>query len=131
MKNAVAAFLAAACLLGSAQAWARVGIYLSLPAPVVVAPAPPPVVVMPPPPPPPPPVVVAPPPPVVQYQYYPAWNMYLDPASGMYWYPQGGTWVLGPLPPYVHGRLGRVVVVPGEPGRPWHRVPPGHYYRHW
>ena len=126
MKNVVAAFVAAVCLLGSAQAWAfRAGIVIN-PPPIVISPGP--AVVVQPAPPPPPPVYYAPAPvPVVQYQYYPAWNIYLDPVSGLYWSLQGRAWVLGPLPPNVYpGRLGRAVIVPGEEGRPWHRVPPGH-----
>ena len=143
MRTTVATFVAALCLFGSVQAFAyRGGGVVIVPPPIVISPGGPAVVVEPAPPPPPPPVYYAPPPtpppayyapvPVVQYQYYPAWNVYLDPISGLYWSLQGGAWVLGPLPPHVHpGRLGRVVVVPGEEGRPWHRVPPGNYKHGW
>lgn len=108
------------------------------PPPVVVVPAPPPVVVAPAPPPPPPPqprVVV--PQGYVQYTYYPAWNVYLDPISGLYWSLQGGTWFLGNLPPHLHyERLGHGYVVIGEEGRPWRRhhhggYGPRGYGRHW
>jgi len=127
MKSILAALAAAICLFGSAQAFAYrggVGIYLTPPA-VVIQPYAPPVVVVQPAPPPPPPVYVPapPPPPVVQYQYYPAWNVYLDPMSGLYWSLTGRGWVLGPLPAAIYpGSLGAGVVV-SAPGRPWR------YYR--
>ena len=73
------------------------------PAPVVVAPAAP---------------VVAPGP-MVQYQYYPAHNIYFDPSHNQYWSQQGGRWTAGPLPRHIHpNRLGAPQVV-SAPNNPW------------
>jgi hypothetical protein len=31
--------------------------------------------------------------------YYPDYEVYYDPATAVFWYPQGGVWVRGPRPP--------------------------------
>jgi hypothetical protein len=99
---------------GTAQAYRGYGYG---PPAVIITPGYPP-----PPPLPPPPVYYSVP--VVNYWYYPAWNIYWDPIAGMYWSLQGRAWVLGGLPPHVHpSRLGRYMVVPAEEGRPWRRMP--------
>lgn len=130
MMKAVSVLLAACCLLTSAQSWAYRGPDISISIGVPAPPPPPPVVVVPapapppPPPPPPPPVYQVP---VVEYVYYPAWNVYWDPVSHQYWSYQYGSWVLGPLPPHIHpGRLGHYTYVPAQQGRPWHHMPHGY-----
>jgi hypothetical protein len=131
MKKSIVTATIAVLLFGSAQAWAWQGpnIYISPPA-LVINPAPP-VVVVPAPPPPPPAVYVPappPPPPVVQYRYYPAYNVYWDPTSGLYWSMVNGGWVLGPLPSYIYpGSLGGFEIV-AAPGRPWHYYHPHRHY---
>lgn len=55
-----------------------------------------------------------------QYRYYPGHNIYMDPASGMYYFLQGGHWKHGGLPPGLSpGALGRYHEFDGQPGRPW------------
>ena len=106
--------LAAVVALPGGQALAHRGGY-GYRGPVVVAPAP---------------VVAVPVPaprvyaaPVVAYQYYPAWNVYLDPVTGLFWSLQSGSWTLGPLPRHVSPRrLGRYVMISAEEGRPWRRA---------
>lgn len=69
---------------------------------------------------------------VYHYWYYPAWGVYYDYETHVYFYQEGPRWVrVAHLPPRFHGR-GHYVVVDGERDRPWvryeeHRAkyPPG------
>ncbi|GFK92374.1 hypothetical protein NNJEOMEG_00199 [Fundidesulfovibrio magnetotacticus] len=55
-----------------------------------------------------------------RYRYYPAQNLYMDPASGLYYFFQGGHWRQGGLPPGLPpGALGKYREFDGEPGQPW------------
>lgn len=120
MKTKIPALLATLILSMGIPAMAQVSMDIHVGGPTVVAP--PQVVV------PAAPVYAGP---VVEYRYYPGWNVYLDPVSGLYWSLQRGTWVLGGLPRHVPpGQLGRYVVVPAEEGRPWHHVDKRYYNRH-
>jgi len=126
--NTIVVLLAFLCALSYSQALAHGGVSITITPPVVTIGGPPP----------PPPVVVAPAPPayrapMVEYRYYPAWNIYFDPYSGLYWSQHRGAWVLGPLPARVYypHRLGGYVVIPAADGRPWHHYPPRGYRRGW
>ena len=55
-----------------------------------------------------------------QYRYYPKQNIYMDPATGMYFSFQGGAWAKGPLPygltPHT---LGHGYMIMGDPDAPY------------
>ena len=55
-----------------------------------------------------------------QYRYYPRYNIYQDPASGLFFSFQGGTWVKGGLPGGVPpGHLGKGYMLNGDPDAPY------------
>ncbi len=56
-----------------------------------------------------------------RYRYYPRYNIYQDPASGLYFYFHGGAWTKGPLPPGVpHNHLGNWYMFQGDVDAPYH-----------
>jgi len=115
MKKTILAVAAALVLAASVPAFAvQIGVSIGGPqAPVVVAPAPAPVVVAPAPA---APMMAGP---MVQFQYYPAYNIYFDPGANLYWSQVGGRWVSGPLPRNINrNRLGRPEIV-SAPNNPW------------
>jgi hypothetical protein len=71
---------------------------------------------------------------VYHYWYYPAWGIYYDYNTHVYFYQEGPSWRrVGHLPPRYHS-LGSYIIVEGERGKPWvkhgsHRgkYPPGHW----
>lgn len=59
-----------------------------------------------------------------RYRYYPAYNLYQDPVSGLFFTFQGGTWTKGGLPPGVPPeRLGRYREFEGYADEPWKSNP--------
>lgn len=60
-----------------------------------------------------------------KYRYYPAYNLYQDPVSGLFFSFRAGAWAKGPLPPGVDpGRLGRYREFDGYVDEPWKSHPP-------
>lgn len=129
MKKSIVAIIAVMLLAGSVPASAvQIDVNIGGPSqtPTVVIPAPAPQVMMPAPA---PQVMVAPAAPMIQYQYYPAYNIYYDPGNRQYWSMNGGRWTPGPLPGNIRPeRLGAPQIV-SAPNNPWehrgdHRMQP-------
>ncbi|MFP5223553.1 MAG: hypothetical protein ACLGSA_14775 [Acidobacteriota bacterium] len=55
-----------------------------------------------------------------KYRYYPRYNVYQDPASGLFFSFQAGAWVKGDLPPDLNPhRLGRGYTFEGDLDEPY------------
>jgi len=55
-----------------------------------------------------------------QYRYYPRYNIYQDPVSGLFFSFQAGTWVKGGLPPGLNPKgLGRGYKFEGDLDEPY------------
>ncbi|WP_243367869.1 hypothetical protein [Fundidesulfovibrio soli] len=55
-----------------------------------------------------------------QYRYYPRYNLYQDPATGLFFSFQGGGWIKGGLPGNVPpGHLGKGYMIQGDPDAPY------------
>ena len=60
-----------------------------------------------------------------RYRYYPAYNIYQDPVSGVFFTFQGGAWSRGDLPPGVAPQgLGKYREFDGYADEPWKSYPP-------